>query len=592
MKTRHIILSIAAALALASCDTLNKTPLAALSPDTFFETEAGMMAFSNQFYAAFPTSELYIENCDNYIQMTLSDEMRGARVIPASGSGWSWGALRNVNTLLDNLGQCQDAQVREKYEALARFFRAYFYYNKVVRFGDVPWYDTQIGSADNAQLNRPRDSREFIMQHIVDDLEFAATHLSSERSVYTVNRWTALALLSRACLFEGTFRKYHAIDGYEHNADWYLEKCAKASYEFITTSPYSIYSAGKKETNYLELFTTETIEGQDIACEVILARNFNRDYSVVHSSAYTTLVSSMGRPGMTKKMVASYLCKDGSRFTDKAGWQTMVFADEVKDRDPRLSQSIRTPGYQRIGGETFLAPDLSCAITGYHPIKYVTTSEKDAYNGSDIDLIIFRAAEVYLNYAEAKAELGTLTQDDLDLTIKKLRARVGMPALDLAAANANPDSFLCNKSWGGYQMVSGSNKGVILEIRRERGVELCQEGFRYNDILRWKEGKVFEQQHYGMYFPGAGEYDLDGNGTKDVCLYTGTKPSSTATLVLQLGVDIILSEGSKGYVNPHKNVICNWNEDRDYLYPIPTDERSLTMGALAQNPGWNDGLSF
>ena len=250
--------------------------------------------------------------------------------------------------------------------------------------------------------------------------------------------------------------------------------------------------------------------------EVILARDFNDTYNVTHNAACVVISGSNGQMGMTKKLVASYLCKDGSRFTDKAGWQTMQFADECKDRDPRLAQSIRTPGYHRIGQATELAPDLTATMTGYQPIKYVTTAEYDGYNKSVIDLIIFRYAEVLLNYAEAKAEAGTLTQDDLDISINRLRDRVGMPHLELTAANANPDPFLTDASWGGYQNVTGANKGVILEIRRERTIELCQEGFRYYDIMRWKEGKIFEKQFYGLYFPGVGEYDIDGNGSIDL----------------------------------------------------------------------------
>ena len=118
--------------------------------------------------------------------------------------------------------------------------------------------------------------------------------------------------------------------------------------------------------------------------------------------------------GLTRKMVNMYLMKDGSRFTDQPGWQEMSFLEETKDRDPRLAQSIRTPGYTRIGETTVLPPDLSVTVTGYQPIKFVqeptaSGGQVDRNDRNTNDLPVYRYAEVLLNYAEAKAELGTLT---------------------------------------------------------------------------------------------------------------------------------------------------------------------------------------
>ena len=159
--------------------------------------------------------------------------------------------------------------------------------------------------------------------------------------------------------------------------------------------------------------------------EVVLARDYNKGLSVFHNSTFYSLNTSYGRPGLTRKIVASYLMADGTRFTDKAGWETMEFRDECQNRDPRLAQSIRTPGYTRINSTKVEVPSLSTCMTGYQPIKFVAPADfgSDGYNLSYTDLPIIRTAEIYLNYAEAKAELGTLTQDDIDLSIKKLRDR-------------------------------------------------------------------------------------------------------------------------------------------------------------------------
>ena len=320
--------------------------------------------------------------------------------------------------------------------------------------------------------------------------------------------------------------------------------------------------------------------------EIILARDYNIALNVVHSANYYTLSSS--RPGLSKKIVNSYLKADGKRFTDEPNYDKMTFVEECRDRDPRLAQSIRTPGYTRIGSSVKVAPDFTYTVTGYHPIKFVTGTDDDSGSRNYNDLPIFRSAEVYLNFAEAKAELGILSQIDLDNSIKKIRDRVGMPNIILSEAKANPDKYMASM----YPGVKGDFQGVILEIRRERAVELSREGFRYYDIIRWKEGQTFTQKCYGMYFPRLGEYDLDEDGNFDLCLYQGQKPSTTAKLSLEVGQDIYLSENDHGYVDPYQNITLSWNEDRDYFYPIPTDDRSLSGGALTQNPGWNDGLDF
>jgi hypothetical protein len=593
-KTAYILLALLACTTVVSCDDLlDAVPKDRMSPETFFKNETELQAFSMNLYGMLSAS--FTEDTDTYIQMGLTDELKGTRQIPASGSGWSWGNLRNVNTLLEYLPNCSDVATRTRYEALARFFRAYFYFDKVKRFGDVPWYDNPVGSADTEALNRPRDSREFIMGKMIEDIDFAIANLPSTKSAYEITKWTAMALKSRFLLFEGTFRKYHTEFDYganAHDAKWYLDECAKVSEEFISASGYGIHVAGGANKAYYSLFTTQN--ATDNMDEVILARNYNAAYNVTHNANNTYLSLTMGRRGMTRKLVASYLMADGSRFTDQEGWETMDFMTETRNRDPRLSQTIRTPGYTRLGDTAPCAPEFLLCMTGYHPIKYVMGKDKDVYNGADCDLILFRAAEVLLNYAEAKAEAGTLSQADLDLSVNKIRARAGLPNLRMDAANANPDPFLTNPEWGGYQNVTGTNKGVILEIRRERTVELAQEGFRYYDIIRWKEGQVFTRQYYGMYFPGPGEFDLNGDGTPDILLYTEDKaPASTAPAKYKVGsTDFILSDGNSGMVNLYKELVCKWDEGRDYLYPIPTDERNLTGGALTQNPGWNDGLTF
>lgn len=570
-----------ASLFAVSCD-LDKLPLANLSPDSFFSTRNELDAFANNFYTNFPGSSVFEEESDLIIKNSRSDWMRDGRSVPGSGGGWTWTALRDFNTLIEMPSNCTDENVRDEYIGVARFFRAWFYFEKVKRFGDVPWYDRQLGSSDK-DLYKPRDSRELVMSHVVEDLDFAIAHLPVKHSVYKVTKWTALALKSRACLFEGTFRKYHGFKLDGHTAEWYLEQAAAAGEEFISTSGYSVYAGGGVENSYRDLFASEDA----IGTEVILARDYDKNLSIKHNGTYYTL-GNYGNPGMTRKMFCSYLMKDGSRFTDKDGWKIMSFVDEVKNRDPRLSQSIRTPGYKRIGSDKVEAPDFGHTETGYMITKYMQGADLgvDLYGASYNDLPLFRSAEVYLNFAEAKAELGTLTQADLDKSIKLLRDRVGMPNIDLAVANASPDPYLMAEDTG-YPNVTGANAGVILEIRRERTVELFDENFRFYDLIRWKNGQAITHKFLGMYFPAPGAYDLDGNGTLDVCFYTDSAPSGLPANVVKfkIGERIFFTEGDHGYVDVTPNLPGVWNENRDYFYPIPTDELTLNPN-LVQNPGW------
>ncbi|ADY36087.1 RagB/SusD domain-containing protein [Phocaeicola salanitronis DSM 18170] len=600
MKNRNIFIALALFAGLSSCDDwIDKSPLSDITEENYFRTETDLQLFSNGFYNSILNKSPYDEQSDVYVQQELSDEMLGGenRIVPASGGGWSWTALRSVNTLLGNVDKCEDAEAAVKYTAVARFFRAYFYYDKVKRFGDVPWYDKELFS-DDPDLYKARDSRELVMTNMLADIDYAIDNLPTKEeetsSPFRVNRWAALALKSRFCLYEGTYRKYHNLTLEGNDYAYYLQQAADAAEELINSGEYHLYSTDNPEEDYLMLFAEEDANPD----EYILAIKFDYGMSVYHNATAHTLVPTQGRPGLTRKLVNTYLMKDGTRFTDREGWETMPFTEEVKDRDPRLAQSIRTPGYHRIGQTDILAPDLSVSVTGYQPIKYVqdptaSGGQVDRNDRSTCDLPVFRLAEVMLNFAEAKAELGTLTQEDLDKSVNEIRDRVGMPHLDMAQANANPDSYLSSADYG-YTNVTGSNQGVILEIRRERAIELTQEGFRFDDLVRWKAGTCINQSIMGMYFPGAGEYDLSGDGQIDVVLYDegDAKPEVPDAQVYQIGSDIVLSEGDHGYVDYHHDIVRTaFNEERDYLYPIPINERSLNPN-LTQNPGWNDGLSF
>ncbi|MBQ9462871.1 MAG: RagB/SusD family nutrient uptake outer membrane protein [Bacteroidales bacterium] len=615
---KYIVLFAVALLGFTSCEQwLDKYPQSKMTPETYFKSATELQLFTNSFYNNLLPKEPYDEQSDQFIKANPSNVMRGGtnRQVPNSGGGWSWTDLRKLNTALAYMEtNTKDETAKQQYSAVCRFFRAYIYFDKVMRFGDVPWSDYELPSNDTTVLYGPRASREAIMQNIIADIDYAAEYLPSSYPNglrYRVTKWVALALKARFCLFEGTFRKYHddyaSMCGVNWDTSewkdwkWYLEQSYQAAETIINDGPFKLYSTGNPELDYAVLFS-EYDANKD---EYMLSINFDFGLELMHNATASALMNSQGRISLTKKFVNAYLMKDGTRFTDKPGWETMQFAEEVKDRDPRLGQTIRIPGYSRLAldGTTYKYSgakegiDMNITLTGYQMAKFVmekNNAANDKFDRSYNDLPVFRFGEVLLNYAEAKAELGSLTQADLDKSINKLRDRVAMPHMDMAAANANPDPYLSSAEWG-YTNVSGANKGVILEIRRERAVELAQEGFRYGDLMRWKCGHCIDQQKWlGCYFPGKGAYDIDGDGKNDICIYGKEDPkpaASTATYLRLLGTDIFLSEGEKGYIEPHQNILISFDENRDYLYPVPIDDRSLNP-KLTQNRGWNDGLSY
>ena len=354
------------AMGLTACNLLDLEPQSEVSLDDYFKTESDLEMFSNPFYNNLLDKEPFNDQSDVLVELILDEIMEGGnrRTVPASGSGWSWKDLRRANTLIEYADNCDDKEAVAHYTAVARFFRAYFYFEKIVRFGDVPWYDVQLYS-DDADLYKPRDSRELVMTKMLEDIDYAIANLPSAVSTYHVNRWSALALKSRFCLFEGTYRKYHnlQLEG-DHTAEDYLDLAAKAAYEIMTSGPYKLHDTGNPDEDYLTLFAQSEADVD----EYILAINFDYAGGARHNASAYTLLDNQGNPGLTRKFINTYLMKDGSRFTDQPGYEIMEFKDETANRDPRLAQSIRTPGYTRIGQSEVLAPSFGASSTGYQPV--------------------------------------------------------------------------------------------------------------------------------------------------------------------------------------------------------------------------------
>ena len=571
---KNIVATVCAIVCISSCD-LTRLPQDSLAPENYFQTENDLLLWTNSFYSLFETSEVAYQNADDVVDTQFPDYLDGSRS-PETEGGWSWGKLRDINYFLEHSSNCKDENVRAHYDGLAYFFRAYFYFVKVRRYGDVPWYDKAIGSTDKELLNKPRDSREYVMQQIMSDFDKAIAVLPTTKDVARVNKWAALAFKSRAALYEGTFRKYHGMEDY----DKYLTIAAQAAEEVILNGGYSISKDGDEP--YRSLFNADNANTN----EIILARIYNNNIQIPNGAAHTL---TNHHSGVTKRFMNHYLTDSGKYFSSVDGYATMTYAQETKNRDPRMAQTILCPGHMVVGA-TAKSVNLLSSSTGYQVIKYYSDATLNTGQGN-ADFPLIRIAEVYLNYAEAKAELGTLKQEDLNISVNKIRSRVKLPDLFMAEANQNPDKLMSEY----YPNVTKSDyTGVILEIRRERTVELVYEGHRVWDLFRWKEGAQMVNEtnpYYGCYFPGPGEYDMDNDGKNDLELYV-TNPAGGLSTKFQIGNSIILSEGTSGYVEAFSQIDLTWDEERDYLWPIPADQRVLTAGVLTQNPGYNDNLSF
>ena len=589
MKNIFRLLAAAAIASMTvSCD-LTLYPEDAESPEVYFKSEAHFQQWTNYLYSGLLDSPDAVSryNADDMVDKSMGNIIQGLRLASddmSANNEWDWDMLRRINYLLEHSSNCEDEALRTKYEGIAYFFRAYFYYQKVMRFGDVPYYDKVLESTDAEFLNKKRDDRGFVMDKVMDDFDRAIEMIPETKDPNSarVTKWVALAMKSRAALFEGTWRKYHNMQ----DAEKYLEQAAAAAKTFIEESGYTLYNQGDEP--YRDLFCSERAKTE----EVVFARLYQFETLNIANSVQFNIRNDA--QGFTRRFMNHYLMADGTRFTDIPGHETMFYTEETKNRDPRMAQTVLCPGYI-MKEESKPTPNDMTSLTGYEPIKFVASSAQSGASKGTMDWPLIRAAEVYLNYAEALAELGgdRLDQTALDMSVNKIRQRAKMPDLNMAAANQDIDPFLesCYPN-----VPTSTNKGVILEIRRERTIELVNEGFRQWDMLRWKEGEQMvnkDKPYYGIYFPAEGLYDMDGDGKNDLEIYSTVQQSKPADglTVKKIGSDFVLSEGTYGYVVAWSTLTWEWN-DREYLWPIPADQRVLTGGILTQNPGWTDSTNF
>lgn len=539
---------------------------------------------------------------------------------------WQWEKLRKVNYFLNHYSEVGDPGTLKKYAAQAYFFKAWDYYIKLVALGEVPWLDKELDTA-SPELYGARTPRTELVDNILKCFDFAIGNLEdNDNSCGYINKDMALFLKSRFCLFEGTFRKYHTELNLGSTADELLRLSRDAAWTIMSKNRYTLYKNAPAKNSYWQLFVQKGSPEMDNNKETILARVYDgvklghdnpRYWGMNNHTRYC-----MGAP---VTMLEDYLCEDGRPIYTGGGEGSYVVNplfkgydgmwEELDNRDPRLTQTVCRPGeyasifdaddntytleesgiiypmitYETGGGSPM--KKYNSTVTGYRFIKHwMPDYAMWELNPDGVQTAhMFRYGELLLIYAEARAELSEITDQDLELTINELRKRAGFdfvkyPNAKLTLSNIPADPRL-DAIYA--QKLDYSVTPILREIRRERRVETMMEGMRYEDLMRWKAGKLFTVPVRGMKMtPAKTElYSKNRNDEK----YKDF-PHKVTVPVGEVGNLVIVD--AEGFIIPYPTSttvikgVRPW-DDKRYYYPIPLGEM-LMNPLLKQNPGWKD----
>ncbi|MGB3589879.1 MAG: RagB/SusD family nutrient uptake outer membrane protein [Tunicatimonas sp.] len=534
----NLVISIILVAWLSACedDYLDRVPETDIGAERFFNTEEDLSIYINNLYD-FTDFDQYnddggTDNAATTGNTELKTMMVGSPSSATISAGWEWEDLRTINFFLENFGKADIPQNRlDHYEGLARFFRARFYVEKVKRYSDVPWYSKTITSNDEELLMQPRDPRTLVVDSIMADFQFAAENVSGDGREGEVNAWVVKTYQARYALYEGTFRKYHPELSLQESADTYLQTARNVAKDIMNNGGFALHTTGNSAEDYHQLFISANLGSNP---EVILVRAFENE---LLNSDFSATIFGNFEVSPTKDLLQSYLMADGSYYTGLPDYETNLFVEEFQNRDPRLNQTYAYPGWELIFTDTYsqgggiYIQQLAKNFTGYHQIKGFV-NDTDITVRNSIDVPILRFAEILLTYAEAKAELGELTQEDLDMTVNQLRDRAGMPNLTM---NPPVDPIQAAR----YPNISSAQAAELLEIRRERRIEFALEGYRMDDLMRWHAGSLLESEPEGLYFPELGNYDLTGDEVADIKLIDALESIPEEREVNELGEPLI-----------------------------------------------------
>lgn len=596
---KTIILAASALMLLASCDDmLDKAPRDKfVNNPEFWNNVNQVESYSNRFF------EQYVGygqsgNYGWFYFKSLSDDQVNPDFdnwdrtsVLGNDSYWSnpFTEIRRANYMLAGLktSTLSESQ-RNHFVAVARLNRAWQYYQLVRMYGDVQWYEDVVMDPDpngsqSEIIYQARTDRDVVMDHVLDDLNFAVANITTTGK----NNWSvdmAQAMKSDICLYEGTYCKYRTQADNGKAADMtrankFLNECVKAS-EAVMAKNY------KLNANYGDIYNADDLGGNT---EVIFFRNYKLN-EIMHSTGDYCCSSSPQR-GISKDAFDAFLFRDGKPLAtttlnksdvperveyiqhdskgkvvldedgkpvvlkDKDGNTRYVYSIEkmLAVRDKRLSKlvdpilSLAHHEWERAASGSSMA-----SSTGYTIAKYDNLNQepKDriSINRNISDAPLWTLPIIYLNFAEAKAELGTLTQTDLDNTVNMLQARA-----DVKAISISPEADPANN-------MNVSN--LLWEIRRARRCELMTDNWiRYWDLVRWHQLDKLDNTKYPNINRGA-----------------------NVKAAMAQDADIVYNVDADGYIIV--NTAQRIYDKKYYFYPIPSSQITLSNGTTTQNPGW------
>lgn len=545
----NIVIAVAA-LTFAGCNKLDRFPESEFSDVDFWNTETDLINAANRLYQELDAE--WIDNRgDDAVNQNTNAVSTGNRTVPNTSGDWNdrYDEIFTANNILQKAGKANVTEaVRNRYYAEAKFFRAYAYLNLLQKYGDVPLLLKTL-TINDPDLYMGRTPRAKVIDTIYADLDYAATWLPTRAALPAaqygrVTKSTAWALKARAALYEGTRAKFHNTPGV--NWQQHLQVAITAA-QNVMGQGHVLYS------NYGNLFL-EAGEGA-ANTENIFVKIFgvsNTNLLLGHNNSRDL---ENGRMAPTRNLVRQYLYSDGlpafNNDNTPSATRSPLFVNEgsetsyntiLDNRDPRIAFTFFRSGEQAYQGPWVPKTSLG-SRSAFAPKKGFSRTDQTINGAAVLDRILIRYAEVLLIYAEAKYELnGSITDADLNLTVNALRTRVGF-AKPLTNAFATTN-----------------NLNMREEIRRERTVELALEGFRYDDLIRWKTAEtMLPKELLGAKFIAAE--------------WVGTNGTS-----LNLNAEQVL------IVEPASS--RRFRIDRDYLYPVPVNEITLSGGNVTQNPNW------